>query len=212
MVPKNAYIYIIVLLISSCTVRKAEKHTQGKERVLGYNTKTMYKRIGESELGNLLADALLFKAKSYSKQPVDFAIVHLNEINVPQLPQGNITMGMLQEMIPSDNEVVLVQLNGEMLKEWFDYMGKSGGMPIAGARYEIRDRQWRNLEIDGMFFQETRLYTVAVSDYWIKNINELKWVKKTSTMRFLRDAISEYIEEQKTITGKKDGRVVVVMR
>lgn len=217
---KNPYIYIIVLLISACSSpRHAEKlqaeKLRDKTRVIAYNTKTISKRIGESELGNLLADALLAKAKSYSKQPVDFAVLHWNEIYVPQLPQGNITVENIYEMIPSDNEIVLLELGGKSTKELFDYMASGGGIPIAGVRYVINNQKAENVEISGTPFDETKTYTLAVSDYWVNESSQpyvLKWVKKTSSMKLLRDAILEYLEEHKSITGNKDDRVSVKMR
>lgn len=188
---------------------------QNSNNVIVHNTKTISKRVGESELGNLLADALLAEARTYSKQNVDFALVHLNEIHLPQLEQGDITVEKVYELLPSDNQIILLQLDGEAMKALFDYMAKGDGVPVAGVRYEIREQQWRNLEIGGKPFDRTQRYILAISDYWVNEIDELKFLKSflsVRTNKWLRDAVLDYFKEQKTITGKKDGRLTVMMR
>ena len=183
-------------------------------RVLVVNEKAISKHGGESELGNLLADITYQKAIKYGKQPVDFAIVNLGGIRIPQLPAGDITLGKVYELMPFDNAIVIVELNGNETKQFFDIMAKEGGIPIANAKYTIKDGKAIDIFINGVELTESSNYKIALSDYLANggdNLSLFIGKKQIATNKLLRDAFIEAFEElgsrNKTIKIAKEGRV-----
>jgi 2',3'-cyclic-nucleotide 2'-phosphodiesterase (5'-nucleotidase family) len=179
--------------------------------VIAQNQHTLSKHAGESELGNVLADAMLKKAQQYSGKHVDFAMINLGGIRQPQLPAGNVTLGNIFELMPFDNMIVLLELDGKTTKQFLDIMAASGGLPISGVRYTINNETATAITFNGVPFDENKTYTLGISDYLANGgdkLDLLKKFKQQSTAKLIRDAFIEYFSEEKIINGKLDGRIV----
>ena len=132
-------------------------------------------------------------------------------IRQPQLPAGNVTIGNIFELMPFDNMIVLLALDGKTTKQFLDIMAASGGLPVSGVRYEINNETANNITFNGVPFNENKTYTLAISDYLANGGDKLELLKKfkqQSTAKLIRDAFIEYFSEEKIINGKVDGRVV----
>jgi 5'-nucleotidase len=68
-------------------------------------------RSGETNLGNMIADAVLEKVKTAG---ADIAIVNSGGIRV-SVPAGDITWEKLMEVLPYENYLILVDITGEQL-------------------------------------------------------------------------------------------------
>jgi 2',3'-cyclic-nucleotide 2'-phosphodiesterase (5'-nucleotidase family) len=187
------------------------------KQVLVISDTVLTKQQPESDLGNLLAEILLDKSQKYAHRKVDVAVINFGGIRITQLPKGNITNENAFELMPFDNKIVLLELEGMILQKLFDKMASMGGTPIAGARYSIDNAKATNISIQSKPLDVTAKYTIAISDYLANggdNLDMLKPVPQTSTGVLLRDA---FIEGFKDINAKgqhlksiKDGRVSMV--
>lgn len=184
--------------------------------VLVENEKTLSKHSGESELGNLLADIIYQKAIKYGKTSVDFAILNLGGIRIPQLPAGNVTLGKVYELMPFDNAIVIVELTGKETKMFFDKMAESGGIPISGARYTIDNGKATAIYINGISLDENKMYKIALSDYLANGGDNMKLFidkKQITTDKLMRDAFIESFTEsgmlQKKLKATIEGRVII---
>ncbi len=236
-----------LLLLSSCTTRMTLVQYSAAERRMtdslkGYDPKmaatikpyrdsmeaemnqvlvvsdtVLTKQMPESDLGNILSEILLAKAEKYSKRHVDVAMINFGGIRLPQLPKGNVTRGQAFELMPFDNLLVLLELNGDLTQQFFDRMAGAGGVPLAGARYVIsKDKKAINITIQGKPFDASKKYTVALSDYLAnggEKLDMLKPVPQIETGVLLRDI---FIEGFKDIHARgehlksiKDGRVTI---
>ncbi|MFN8309749.1 MAG: 5'-nucleotidase C-terminal domain-containing protein [Chitinophagales bacterium] len=176
------------------------------------------KKQPESSLGNLLADIELKKAIDYTHAPVDFAIINYGGIRLPQLPQGNITVGKVYELMPFDNMLVVVELDGKSTALLFERMAEAGGVPLAGARFTVIDGKIKDITIGGQPFDESRTYRVALSDYLANGGDQLDFLKgktQVASNKLLRDAFIEGFREIKNrgekIKPQLDGRVRIAV-
>ena len=187
------------------------------KQVLVISDTVLTKSMPESDLGNLLAEILLDKTRQYTKRKVDIAVINFGGIRINQLAKGNVTNENAFELMPFDNKIVLLEIDGATLQALFDKMASTGGTPIAGARYVIDNKKATNISIQGKPLHTTIKYTVSISDYLANggdNLDVLKPIPQISTGVLLRDA---FIEGFKDINAKgqhlksvKDGRVSVV--
>ncbi len=87
-------------------------------------------------LNNWSADALLtfFKDSISGSDPI-MALLNTGGLR-STINKGAVTLGDIFKLMPFDNEVVLVKLPKDRLKDIAKYISISGGEPIAGAHYD----------------------------------------------------------------------------
>jgi 2',3'-cyclic-nucleotide 2'-phosphodiesterase (5'-nucleotidase family) len=189
------------------------------KQVLVISDTVLTKQQPESDLGNLLAEILLEKSQKYTQHKVDLAVINFGGIRISQLPAGKITKEKAFELMPFDNRIVLLEVDGTTLLKLFDKMASTGGTPVAGARYAIDSKKAANISIQGKALDPAGKYTLAISDYLANggdNLDMLKSVQQIPTGMLLRDA---FIEGFTDINAKgqhlksiKDGRVSVIYK
>jgi len=97
--------------------------------VIGHAEETFFQsgvRERETALGDLISDSMLWYVKNMG---VDFAIQNGGGIRA-DLPEGQITMQTLYEILPFDNSVVVLTLKGSDLQSLFDYIATITGINI----------------------------------------------------------------------------------
>jgi 2',3'-cyclic-nucleotide 2'-phosphodiesterase (5'-nucleotidase family) len=97
--------------------------------VVGVAEGDFHKEKGVGSLGNLIADALYETASKINHDCIG-AIFNSGGIRIPDLMKGNITKGKLLELLPFDNEMVILEVRGDVLEKWMNTIGGKGGWPI----------------------------------------------------------------------------------
>jgi len=89
----------------------------------------------ETKLGNLVADLSLTVAnklyKPSDKESIDFCLLNFGGLRT-SLPKGEITRGKIFELMPFENELVVVTISKENYYSFLKYIYQSGGQPISG--------------------------------------------------------------------------------
>ena len=179
------------------------------------------KKQPEGTLGNIMADAMLTKAKQIYNIPVDGAFINNGGIRLPAIPRGNITRGKIFELAPFDNVIVLQKLSGKILQEFLNHISGRGGWPVAGMSWQIKNlpagqagKTAINILINGVPIDETAVYTIALVDYVANggdDCNMLRPIPQINKGYILRDAILEYLtdinKQGKKISSKIENRV-----
>lgn len=172
------------------------------------------KKQPEGTLGNLLADAMLAKAKEKYKTNVDACFMNSGGIRLPSIPAGNITRGKIFELSPFDNIIVLLKVDGKTLQQFLDTAALKGGWPTAGSTYQLKDKKAINVVIGGKSLSSGEQYTIAVVDYLANggdNCDMLKKLPQENNGYLFRDAIIEYFADMqkqgKQIMSKIENRV-----
>ncbi|MEZ4979489.1 MAG: 5'-nucleotidase [Chitinophagales bacterium] len=166
--------------------------------VLVYAAKDMLKAKPESSLGNLLADACKLMAEEYSAEKVDFAILNYGGIRVPSINQGPVSLGNVYELMPFDNYLVLLRLNGAKVEELMHLIAKAGGWPISGLSFEMDGDKASHIQVAGMPLDYEKQYTLAISDYLANggdNLELLVAFEQENTNVLLREAFIAYFKK-----------------
>ena len=175
---------------------------------------TLDKIQPEGSLGNLMADAMLAKAKEKYQVKVDLSVMNNGGIRLPTIPAGDITRGKVFELSPFDNIIVLQVLSGKQLQEFFNHVAAKGGWPVAGMSYQIKNKQAVNIEIGGSPLDANKPYTMALLDYVANGGDDAIMLRKIPLVNhgyLFRDALLEYFSEMnksgKKLTSKIENRV-----
>jgi 2',3'-cyclic-nucleotide 2'-phosphodiesterase (5'-nucleotidase family) len=192
------------------------KMTEETEKIIGTANRTLTKAKPQSLLTNFTADAM-FDYASGLWGTVDFAVTNIGGIrNI--LNQGNITVGDICEIYPFNNRLVLLELPGKALLEFFDSVAKSGGEGLSkNIEAVIKDKALESLKIGGKAVDGNKVYRIATIDYLAEGNDGMnaftKAVKVTDSNMLLRDALIDYIKQltaaDKTVDANLDNRITI---
>jgi 2',3'-cyclic-nucleotide 2'-phosphodiesterase (5'-nucleotidase family) len=182
--------------------------------VIGFIEASLEKQQPEGTLGNIMADALLFQARSKFGVPVEVAMMNSGGVRLNQLPGGPLTKGKVYELMPFDNLLVIQQLTGSQLQVLLNHVANRGGWPIAGASFIIKDKTATQVLINGIPLENQKNYLVANTDYIVNggdNVEILKTIQQTNKGYLIRDALIEYFSSFKKkgepIRSKLENRI-----
>lgn len=186
--------------------------------VIGTVAQSLTLQKPESSLGNWMADVLWEKATFHSKQPVDFALQNYGGIRISELPAGPLTRGKIYELMPFDNQLVVLDLPGTIVDSLLQHIGRDGVWPCSRSlKMELADRLVQNVELNGAPLSPTATYRVAMPDFIADGGSRCFFL--TSYPReelgvMIRDLLIDYVMEQersqRPIQAQIDGRVKVV--
>ncbi|UPL48156.1 5'-nucleotidase C-terminal domain-containing protein [Hymenobacter sublimis] len=189
-----------------------QRVTEQMTAVLGQAPVAIVKNNGESPLSNFVADIQRIRASRELKQPVELSVMTNGGLRAP-IPAGPVTMGSVFELMPFENELVVLDAPGAVVQQLFDYAARIK-MPVSGAVYAAVEGKPQDIRIEGQPFEPARTYTIAISDYLAgggDNLTFFKTIKPRGTGVLLRTAIADYMREQtqqgKSIEASVDGRV-----
>ncbi len=185
-------------------------------KVIGVSTHALVKKsaVAESTLGNFFADACLQQAMLIDKN-IDFAMPSTTGGLRADLPSGDLKLLNIFEVMPFENELVVIEMKGKDVQELVNFIVASGGQPIAGIEIKYSDKVATDIKIKGVPFDISRNYKVLTSDYIIgggDNVKGLQNIVNKSVVGLkVRDALLAYVQ-QETAAGRKintnlDGRI-----
>lgn len=182
--------------------------------IIGYAAETMRAHKPESLLSNFSADVYLKAASSHLNTPVDMAVVNLGGLRT-QVPQGTITMRKVFELMPFENELVVVWIRGDKLLELLNGFASVGGQGVAGIRMTITNGKATDITVAGKALEMQKLYSIATNDYLAggnDNMPQLAmYEKRENTGLKVRNVLLGFIKAE-TAAGRKiesrlDGRI-----
>jgi len=189
------------------------------EEVLCISDAPLFGGRPESPLTNFCADLILQESdsiclKSYPGIHVSISMVNRGGLRVP-IPKGEVKVRTMFELMPFENEIVFLKMEGAVLRRFIDHMAARGGEGVAGMRFGIRDDKAVNPEIQGQPLDDSKSYWMVTSDY-IANGGDgseiLKEVKEriVTGVKF-RDLFIDHLRKmgrkKMTIEAKTDGRI-----
>jgi 2',3'-cyclic-nucleotide 2'-phosphodiesterase (5'-nucleotidase family) len=192
-------------------------HDQQMYAVIAKSEGALVKADVESTLGNFFCDAVIYETKKIlgkDSNNLDVAIFNKGGLR-NSLPKGNITIGNVFELMPFDNEVVLLKLSGEQFKNMCYKIVEKGGIPIGGMRLTMKGSEPTDIIINGKPFDESKEYWIVTSDYLANGGDSYTFFKDAKERKamnvLLRNMIISYCEDitklNQTIKPKLDGRI-----
>ena len=179
---------------------------------IGYAAQDMWVGEPECPMLNWASDALWEAAKRAYPGRVDIAIVNMGGMRC-SWQAGPITRGCVFELMPFDNRLVVLTLQGKEIIELCESFARYGGQGVAGMRVKTVDGQLADVTIGGKDVHPTALYTVATSDYLSGGADHMealtRYVDYWKSDLLIRDLYLEAVREQDTIRAAVDGRMTM---
>ena len=177
----------------------------------------LIKETPEGNLGNFVCDALFKKHVDYlaeDLQKADFVLLNNGGLRT-NVPAGTLTIGKLFELMPFDNELVIVTLDSSSMAQLLDFIAKKGGMPVSQLNLKIQNNSVTDVSVGNVQLDKQKNYKVLTSDYLVNGGDNMLFFKnsvyKLYLKKLIRTVLIEYcIDETKKgnkIASKKDGRI-----
>ncbi|MBS1549869.1 MAG: 5'-nucleotidase C-terminal domain-containing protein [Bacteroidetes bacterium] len=167
-----------------------------------------------SKLGNLLADYTLQGAEDWGLKngvtKIDAAVINIGGIRTI-IPAGDILTKQIYEVMPFENELVIVQLKGSDLEALFDYYAKTEkNNPVAQLTIETKNHQIQKKLINGKPVDPQAMYAIATSDYLALGGDDMAFFAKGKMMSTgikLRDLYLEKFKANPEVIAPNDVRL-----
>lgn len=181
--------------------------------IVGVSEVDIEKERPEGTMNNFFADAMFSSAKA---KEITFDIAYTNYGGIrTSLSKGEIPRYKIFELMPFENALTTVKFKGADMQNFFDFIARSGGDAISGARFTIDKQKAIDITINGKPIDNAKEYIVLTSDYMANGGDGGEvFTKSIETKNYdykLRDAVLDYLEQQKkagkTLKPVKDGRV-----
>jgi len=194
-----------------------QKIDAGMNVVIGQAAETMRGHAPESLLSNFSADVYRQTASAFTGEKVNMAVVNLGGLRTV-VNAGDITIGKVFELMPFENELVVVWLRGDKLEQLLQFFAKVGGEGVSGLRMEISNGKAQNISIDGNPLDVNKLYSIATNDYLAAGNDKMVQLaqneKRLNTGIKVRNMLLDYIKAEtkngNKIEAKLDGRITII--
>jgi 2',3'-cyclic-nucleotide 2'-phosphodiesterase (5'-nucleotidase family) len=185
------------------------------DEVLVQNQQELLKELPDSPLGNFLADAYLWAARTKFDAQADIAFMNHGGVRVNRFAAGPITRGMVFEVMPFDNQLVIVPVKGEVLQQYVQRLAaEGGGGGVAGLSYRIEGKQAVDIRVQDKPMDVAATYNMVNSDYAVDGgggFRAFRELKQNRTGYLQRDAIIAYCQwhqqEGRKITTTTNTRI-----
>ena len=169
----------------------------------------------ESTMGNWFADMLMTEALKIDDE-VRFAIQNRGGLRINSIGVGGITKGKIYELMPFDNFLVIMELDGKTLTSFLEHIAEDGGWPIS-KEVSIKKRQ-SSIEIllDGEIIENDEKYRFGLPDYIANGGSDSKMLiglEHNNTGQMIRDLAVEHLmiqgKNSVKVSAQLDGRFII---
>ena len=189
-------------------------------RVIGASEQELNCFKPESPLSNFVSDIIQQNA---SKFLVDnkadslglITLVNIKGIRAP-IPKGDITVRNVFELMPFENEIIVLRLSGDSILSLINFLGKTEGDGVAGLSVVYEQNKTKKVTVGGKLFDKSKNYYLATSDYLANGGDHYSMIMnpidRMSVGLRIREAIIEHIEnidgKGAKVSAEVEGRVV----
>ncbi len=167
-----------------------------------------------SNLGNLLADYTFEGADAWAKtnlnKNIDAALINIGGIRTT-IGKGDILLKNVFEVMPFENEVIIVKMTGKDLQGLFDYYAKNQkNNPVSHLYIETNKGILSKTLINGKPVDPSQDYYIATSDYLALGGDNMKFFangESISTGIKLRDLFIDYFKKNQQINPQEEIRL-----
>lgn len=189
------------------------------KKKVGVTATPLIKGKPESKLTNLVADVIFNYAVDYcTKQQLnirpDAAYVNYGGLRA-SLPQGEITVGHVFELMPFENEIVLIKVTGESIRKMAEKIALRGGEGVSRLKLGIHNETVGTLTVAGKDVDPAAQYWLVTNDYIANGGDQMSMfanpLEKVITKAKIRDVLLQSLTEMYKKNGiidvKEDGRI-----
>jgi 2',3'-cyclic-nucleotide 2'-phosphodiesterase (5'-nucleotidase family) len=183
------------------------------DQLMAFASVDLIKDLPNSSLGNFMADAYLYVAKEKFDKRVDVAFMNHGGVRINKIPMGPISRRAVFEVMPFDNQLVIVELSGDVLQAYLDkFASEGGGGGVAGLTMKIKDKKAVDVLIGGKKLDAGKVYFMVNSDYAVDGgggFSGLRKLPQQRTQYLQRDAILDYCTIQLSTEKKIDAEPLI---
>ena len=132
--------------------------------VIGHAAEDLYRARPDGPLNRFISEAMLEQVKNYTTDTVQVAVTNIGGIRA-NISAGPIRLGKIYEVLPFENELVVVVLTGEQLLQLAREIAEVGGECIAGMTLFVRDGELIRAVLDTGHIHPQQSYRVVTTDY-----------------------------------------------
>ncbi len=189
------------------------------KKLVGVTSSALVKGKPESKLTNMVSDIILNYASDYcTKQHLnihpDAAYVNYGGLRA-SLPQGEITVGHVFELMPFENEIVMIKVSGESIRKMAEKIAARGGEGVSKLKLGIKNETVGTLTIGGKAVDPQAAYWLVTNDYIANGGDQMSMfinpLEKINTKAKIRDVLiqtlAEMYKKDGVIDVKEDGRI-----
>lgn len=189
---------------------------EGKMNSKISHTKVELNKSGDNpNLGSLLSDYTLEGADDWAKKnglpAMDAAVINIGGIRTI-IPEGDILVKQIYEVMPFENEVVIVKLKGSDVQGLFDYYAKTQkNNPVSKLIIETDQGAISRQLINGESVNSNKTYYIATSDYLAMGGDNMAFFGKgemIATGIKMRDLFIEKFKQNPEISAPDDVRLI----
>jgi 2',3'-cyclic-nucleotide 2'-phosphodiesterase (5'-nucleotidase family) len=164
---------------------------------VAFSNQEYFKQKPNGLLNNLIADMLLNEVAKTSNIEIDFCMLNYGGLRRP-LPEGKIIKSDIFQLMPFENEAVLVKLKPQAMSHLFKYIYFSGGQPVSSIEMHYNDSVLNYALINGEQWDSLKSYWVLTSDYTANGGDRMTFFLERDSMILtsvlLRSAIFSYLD------------------
>jgi 2',3'-cyclic-nucleotide 2'-phosphodiesterase (5'-nucleotidase family) len=189
-------------------------------KVIGHSNQSLTNYSPESPLGNFVADVVFESALNFSETNEAVSLEELNTICLlnfgglrAPINEGDISIRNIYELMPFDNEVVIVSLSPNQVKEMLNYLFMKNGQPISNGQI-VLSADSKKLVIGGEAYDFEKNINIITSDYLAKGGDKMSFLKSGKMIQtgiLMRDALLNYVVDKNELPEfKVENRVSFV--
>lgn len=187
------------------------------DEVVAYSEREIYRKKPNGPLNNLVADILFKEVNKHSDVKADFCLLNYGGLRRP-LPKGDIQKSNIFQLMPFENEAVLVKLKPEAMQSLFNYIYTSNGQPIANMEVYFKDSVFVSANINKQPWDSTLSYWILTSDYTANGGDKMIFFAERDSMiltgMLIRNAIFDYVDslQNHNINLEADSTIRIFMQ
>lgn len=170
----------------------------------------------QTPIGNFFADVMVQKGNKIfnlrEKKSIDIGLFNSGGIRTI-IPKGNITIRTAYEIMPFENNLVVIALKGNQIQEMINYIiSEKKPHPLNGLTFTIsKNNEATSVLIQGKPLENDTTYYVATNDYLSNGGDNMVFFKKGS-QKFdldykLRNVLIDYFKEVDTVKAPTNKRI-----
>jgi len=178
--------------------------------------------VPEGLMGNFVTDLTFDRVRDFSDFNPDFCVLNNGGFRTSIL-KGDITRGQLFELMPFENEVVIVEISADKMIDLIEYIrvksleppSRKAGVPVSNIRLSMSNGEVNHIMINNRQYNKNKTYRVATSDYLSGGGDDMTFflnpIRIEKTGLKLRDIIIDQVitlkERNIAINLALDGRI-----
>lgn len=184
-------------------------------KIVGHSQTALQKQRPEGLLGNWAADAVHWVADTNKLLKWHFTLLNHGGLRT-DLPQGNITVGKIYEVMPFDNQLVLLGLTRREVLLLVDVVLSKRGDPISGLEILQSCENKITVHVNGTPLNEISdqdTIWLSTSDYMANGGDDYALLAKITSRKetgmLIRNALLAYLHKKPEIQASIQGRIQV---